>query len=370
MEAKTLADLTAKIASRASVADEAGALPSQDIEDLKRSGYAALTLPKAYGGAELSLRETLSAQLVLAKASGSTALVAAMTLHLVARERELNTWKASVREKLFNDVAKGALINSAASEPRLGSPSRGGLPDTFAELTDQGYLIHGHKNWVTGGEHLSHLLVRLRLGEEAVVLWVPSHIKGVRWEKTWGTGLSLRASDSHDVYFDNVCVPKNHFVYGKEASAPLIWFPMLVGATYLGVALAARDAVITYALERVPTALGKPIATLSKVQRQIGEIDIMLRTARSLLLQTASSWTGQEPLQTRAAFVPSVVSAKHVAVETALKVTDLAMRIAGAASIDKSLSLERYFRDVRAGLMHPPSGDAALELVGRSALKL
>jgi alkylation response protein AidB-like acyl-CoA dehydrogenase len=68
--------------------------------------------------------------------------------------------------------------------------------------------------------------------------------------------------------------------------------------------------------------------------------------------------------------LPKAAAAKHLAIETALEVTDKALRLVGAAGLDKSLGLERYFRDVRAGLMHPPSGDAALELIGRSALGL
>ena len=76
--------------------------------------------------------------------------------------------------------------------------------------------------------------------------------------------------------------------------------------------------MIQYALERVPSALGKPIATLPGIQRQIA---------------------------------------------------DKAMRIAGGASISRGLPLERLFRDTRAGTMHPPSGDLALETVGRAAIE-
>jgi alkylation response protein AidB-like acyl-CoA dehydrogenase len=47
---------------------------------------------------------------------------------------------------------------------------------------------------------------------------------------------------------------------------------MVMSSVYLGTAIAARNAVIQYALERVPSALGKPIATLPKIQRQIGEM--------------------------------------------------------------------------------------------------
>ena len=44
------------------------------------------------------------------------------------------------------------------------------------------------------------------------------------------------------------------------------------------------------------------------------------------------------------------------------------LQIAGGASISGALPLERFFRDVRAGSMQPPSGDTALELVGRAAI--
>jgi alkylation response protein AidB-like acyl-CoA dehydrogenase len=142
---------------------------------------------------------------------------------------------------------------------------------------------------------------------------------------------------------------------------------MMVSAVYLGTAVAARDAVIGYALERVPTALGKPIATLPKVQRQLGDIEVALAAARTLLLSAAADWPDDR--SEREAYYPRVVAAKHIATETAIDVTEKALRIAGGASVSKSLPLERHFRDVRAGLMHPPAGDTALEFVGRHAVE-
>lgn len=357
--------VSAKFKTRASAADKAGALPKEDIADLAMSGLMALTVPKSHGGFEASLADTVAVQLELAKGSGSTALVAAMTFHGVAHENEVNGWKSDLRDELFERVAKGDLLNNVASEPRLGSPSRGGLPDTFAELNGDTYVLQGHKNWVTGGEHLSHLLVRLRLKDDAVVMWVPKDTEGLRWQRTWGDSLSLRASDSHDLYLENATIPARNIL--QEGSSPAnVWFAMLMAATYLGVALAARDDVIRYTLERVPTALGKPIATLPKIQRQVGELDLELESAKLFLLQTASLWRAEET--ERSAYQAKIAAAKHLAVEAALSATDKALRIAGGAGIDKGMHLERYFRDVRAGIMHPPSGDAALEMIGRAAI--
>lgn len=356
--------LATEFASRAATADANGALPQADLDALKDSGLLGLTVPTSYGGLGAGLSEAVRLQLELAKGSAATGLVIAMTLHIVGREAELESWPPRIREKIFSGVARGELLNSAASEPRLGSPSRGGLPDTYAETNGEKFVIHGHKNWVTGGEHLKHLLVRLRIGEQARVLYVPGNTPNIRWEKTWGNALSLRASDSHDVYFEGARVPAQNLLPITQ-SPPLIWFPLLMAANYLGTGLAARDEVIHYTLERVPTALDKPIATLPKIQRQLGEIETELQAAQTLLRSVADEWRGSG----HAKFLPKVAAAKHLAVETALSVTDKAMRIAGAAAIDKGLALERYFRDARGGLVHPPSGDAGLELIGKAALE-
>jgi alkylation response protein AidB-like acyl-CoA dehydrogenase len=305
------------------------------------------------------------AQLALAQGSTSTALVAAMQLHLFGHALETGAWGEHAPD-FCGRAVRGELFNAAASEPQLGSPSRGGLPQTEAVREGDTLIVTGHKTWVTGGERLDHLLVRVTLEERAANVWVPNGLPGVRWKRTWGGGLSLRASSSHDVFFDDVRVKASHLV-PEGRGGPNLWFPTLIAATYLGTAFAARDAAVRYALERVPTALGRPIGTLPTIQRQLGEMEVRLLAARTLLLETARAWTGEGD---RGAYHPRVVAAKHVAVETALWVTEAALRLAGGASLGSELPLERFFRDVRAGLMHPPSGDAALELVGRRALNL
>jgi alkylation response protein AidB-like acyl-CoA dehydrogenase len=362
-------DLARKFSCRASAADKLGELPKEDIGDLKTSGYLGLSIPKDYGGWGLSLAEVVAAHLELSKGSGSTALVVTMTLNVMGHAGETRAWSAEHYEKLCREVAKGALINAVASEPRLGSPSRGGLPDTFAVRGGNKLVINGHKTWTTGGAHLDHLLVRLRLDDEAVTVWIPATTPGLRWEKTWGDALSLRASDSHDLFLENVVVPENNILETSQTkSSPNVWFPLLIGATYLGVAFAARDETIHYAKERVPSALGQPIATLPVIQRQLGEIELALQSAKALLMQV--SLEGSTPDRDTLSFLHRANSAKQFCVETALEVTDKALRLAGAAGLHKDLSLERYFRDVRAGLMHPPSKDSVLEQLGKAALGL
>lgn len=363
--------LAQEFATRADEADRLGCLPVEDVQALKDSGYLSISIPQALGGQGLSLKECLEAHLELAQGSASTAIVAGMTLHIFGSARENNPWTQAAYERLCRAVVnEGALVNSVASEPLLGSPSRGGLSATVAKPYEGGWLINGHKTWTTGGRRLTHMLVRVTIEEESAVLLVLQDTPGVEWVETWRDSLSLRASDSHDVYFKDVFVPDDHLCSRgapKTQPSPNAWFPMIMSAVYLGAAIAARNTVIQYALERVPTALGKPIATLPKIQRQIGEIDLLLQAAQALLFSAAGQWTGDQAAAKKV--YPLVVAAKYQVIEAAGEATDKALQVAGGSSITKALPLERHFRDVRAGSMQPPSGDTALEIIGRHAIE-
>ena len=368
--------LAADIATRADQADRDGRLPAEDVALLRESGYLALAVPLEFGGRGDSLLTCTAAQLELSKGSASTGLVAAMQHQVIGHQRETQTWRPEAYERIMTEAAAGGLLNHLGSEPRMGSPSRGGLPETTATPTVNGMslLVNGHKTWSTGGRHLTHLLVRATIvgeaDEEAGVVLVrqgPEGVPGLEWVETWGDVLSLRATDSNDAIFRDVHVPRGNLIEtGNAKATPNVWFAMMLSAVYLGTALAARDALVRFALERVPTALGQPIATLPKIQRQVGEIDVMLMAARALLFEVAGSWTGQDA--DRATIMSRIAAAKLAVSSAANEATEKALQAAGGSAITRALPLERYFRDVRAASMQPPSGDTAYEMVGRAAL--
>jgi len=53
----------------------------------------------------------------------------------------------------------------------------------------------------------------------------------------------------------------------------------------------------------------------------------------------------------------------------AIKIVELAMRIAGGHSLSKDLPLERYFRDVQCGLYNPPLNDMVVSQVSKSVIE-
>ncbi len=367
----TLADtLAAGFADRAAEADHVGRLPAEDVAALLESGYTGLTVPRELGGMGASMREAIEAHLHLAAGSAATALLAAMSVQIFGSERERRTWPDALFERLGRLAAGGALFNSIASEPKMGSPSHGEFYATTAVFDPDrdGYCINGYKNWITGGSHLTHMLVKLMVDGEPAIILVEGNRAGLRWEHTWKNALSLRASDSDNLYFEDVFVPADNLIRtGPARHGHNGWFPMVIAATYLGVAIAARDTYIRYALERVPTGLGKPIATLPKIKRQIGEVDLQLQAAQALLLDVAAGWP-TNPAQ-QAAYFPRITSGKQLACATAARTAQQVLHMAGGAGISNALPFERLFRDAQAGAAHPPAGDVAFETIGEAAIE-
>ena len=61
-----------------------------------------------------------------------------------------------------------------------------------------------------------------------------------------------------------------------------------------------------------------------------------------------------------------VLEAKASGTETAVAVTELAMRTCGGAAFGGAHGIERLFRDARAPIVMAPTSDVAYEFIGRA----
>ncbi len=372
-------DLATRFAARAPQHDRDGTFPFQNFDDLRAARLHLLTVPVAYGGWGASLLEAVQIVERLARGDGATALVFAMHVQVLGSLSEHRPWDEPRFESFAREVVeRGALINSCATEPELGSPSRGGLPKTHARRDGAGWRVSGHKTFASGIPVLTHVLVPAVLEGEPEgtvgVFLVRTDRPGLRIEPTWDV-LGMRATASHDLLLDNVLVESHDLVQRREPGVGDpgrviggAWFGMVVAATYLGIAEAARDAAIQFARERRPTALeGRSIATLEPIQRLTGAAESLLLTARALVYATAAAWTAQP--EDRARLMSHIGLCKAVATTRAVEATDLALRVVGGQAMSRKLPLERLFRDVRAGLFHPPTEDVAFANLGRALLE-
>lgn len=375
-EFMALADrLAEQIAVRAPEHDRAGTFPHEAFQLLHESGYLALTVPEEYGGRGATPLELALAQSRLARGDGSVALSSTMHLHLVGRLAELRSWPDELFARLCREVVEtGALINAAASEPALGSPSRGGLPATTATRVAGGWQIDGRKSWTSLAPALRYAIISTAIHTEGAEprranFLVPMASAGIRIEETWDN-LGMRASGSHDVVLEGVLVGEDALLPGDDAARggdPRGW-PNVIGAVYHGISIAARDYAVDYARTRKPTGLPGPIAELPTIQHRVAEIELLIMQAGAIYFGSLEAWeahpAGHEALAWRLA------AGKYLTTNNAIKVTDLALRVTGSAGLLRSQPLERYFRDVRAGIGHPPADDVALTMIGKAALGL
>jgi alkylation response protein AidB-like acyl-CoA dehydrogenase len=379
--------LAMRFAERAAKHDRLATFPHENYADLRAAGLPALVVPREYGGWGANLLETLLTMETLAVGDGSTALNVTMHMQTLGEAGETGAWPRQLFAHVCRAaVSRGALINSIASEPELGSPSRGGKPKTTATPIYasgqtsgpiEGWLLNGRKTFGSMSPALDYMIIPavLQEGSEEVARFVVEPGVGLEIVETWDA-MGLRSTGSHDIALHDVYVPHDHIIgrgaMDKAASKTNAgaktnaWFMLCVSAVYMGVALAALRCAAAYAKERTPTALGKPIAELESIQRRLGQAELLLHQARTLLYYSAEQWD-RHP-DRRVELSPMVIAAKVTATNHAVEAVDHCMRVAGGVSMMKTLPLERYYRDVRGGLSHPMNDDQALVMLGRQVI--
>jgi alkylation response protein AidB-like acyl-CoA dehydrogenase len=371
-------ELAGRFAERARANDLQSIFPLENYRDLHESGYLRLFLPARFGGEGADVFDMTLAQEVLGRGDASTALVVGMMLSLLGRVLDDEAWPEPVLADICGTLAReGGTINNCVTEAELGSISRGGLPNMIAERAEDGWRLSGRKIFVTGAPVLRFLATAVVLPPtedapqgELVSALAEGGSPGLSIDDTWSGALGLRGCGNYAVNYDRVFVPEARIVERVVVGGPRrvqggsSW-NLPLAAVYLGIGQAACDAASHYANNRVPPALGQPIATAAHVQQWIGEMDVTLRAARAVLHQAARQWVaGERP----ADFGATIAAAKFLCTNAACKVTETALRVAGGFSMTRALPLERYFRDARGGLFQPPQDDLALGMVGRAAL--
>jgi len=145
------------------------------------------------------------------------------------------------------------------------------------------------------------------------------------------------------------------------------WFSLSVASIYTGIAMAALNFAKEFAERHQPMPLPRPIKYLPGVQFAVAEAETLLAATRAYTLETAKAWVSGEEFAGEDG-LRRVCMPKYFATNNAIRIVDMAMEIVGASGFLKQHPLERYYRDVRAGVNHPFSNARMRELIGKNAL--
>lgn len=349
--------------------DEFSIFPKDNIQDLIDMGYSSITLPKAYGGEGLGVYEMVLLQETLASFDENTALSIGWNFGVVGDIFEQRLWKEKDLESFSKEVLNGALTNRSVSEAQTGSPARGGRPGTNAVKKDGYWEISGRKSFTTASPVLTYFLTSAWIEEKQKVGFFLLHkdLEGLSIDETWDV-ISMKGTASHDLVLQNVKVDESKLVElpdvpkGGKFNGWLLHIP----ACYLGIAQAARDYAVHFANTHSPNSLNGPISQLPNVQQLLGEIDLALTQARHLIYSVAEAYDDESR---RGYLTNEVGVVKHTVTNSAITIVDKAMRIVGAKSLQRDNPLQRYYRNVRAGLHNPPADDMTIRNLALSAIE-
>lgn len=361
-----------RFAPRAARYDAENIFPVEDYDDLREHHLMDLTVPKEYGGKGMSSLGYCLAMREMAKGDSSTALTFNMHATIMTIIAHIATSEQKAR--YFAEVVnRGAIFASIGSEPNASPNANKFYIETSLTKAPGGYRLNGTKYFCSFGNAADYYFIYAmlegtnRIREGLVSAVVPRGTPGVTVVETWNS-MAMRATASHSMTYQDGFVREDDIV-----GSPGVVFTSGLGteyavgyaAIYLGIAEAAYEFVRDYARTRIIRPDTQPIGHSPVIQRYIAEMSVALEAAR--LMSARAALTSHPGTSER---VFAISQAKYFSAETAIKVTDLALRVCGGRGLLKDYPLERYYRDVRAGLVMGPSTDFLLLNIGRAELGL
>lgn len=349
-KARELAE--AVIAPRAAEVDRQEAYPWDNCRALCEAGFFGMTLPREYGGPGLGFLEVALVIEEMARVCGVTGRIA-VEANMGAVTAIMAYGSEAQKQLAARQVLGGDKPAICITEPAAGSAAS--EMTTRADRKGDRYVLNGGKHWITGGGVSQLHLVFARVFDNGVEQGIGGFIvlrdaaagtpKGLRIGRREPT-MGLRGIPETEVLFEDLEVAEDSLLlppqglrrgFGALMSA---YNAQRVGAATvaLGIAQGAYEQALAYSGRR--EQFGRPICEFQGLQWMLADMATQLAAARALIHRAADCGKG----------FPDVLEsaqAKVFASEMAVKVTNDALQLFGAAGYSRNNPLERMLRDAR-----------------------
>lgn len=337
---------------------EKGEFPRHLIKGLGEIGGFGPYIPEEYGGPGLDQISYGLLMQELERCDSGLRSTSSVQSSLVMYP----IWKYGTEEqkmKYLPKLATGDFIGCfGLTEPDHGS-NPGGMVSNFKDMGDH-YLLNGAKMWISNAPFADIAVVWAKNEEGRIYgLIVERGMEGFTTPTMHGKW-SLRASDTGELVFDNVKVPKENLLPNKSGlGAPL---GCLDSARYgiawgaIGAALDCYDSALRYSKERMQ--FGKPIGGFQLQQKKLAEMITEITKAQMLTLRL-----GQLKNENRATSA-QISMAKRNNVDMALKIAREARQIHGAMGITNEYPIMRHMMNLESVITYEGTHDVHLLITG------
>ena len=334
-------------------------LPFQEIEAYSQSGLWAITVPKQYGGAEVS---SLTVAKIIALMSGVDGSIGQIPQnHFYALEVLRNTGTEQQKQKLYAEVLKGARFGNALAEFKTKNATQ---KQTAITPTEHGFVVNGEKFYCTGSlfAHRIPTLVKDHENREFLA-FITRESEGLELIDDW-SGFGQRTTGSGTVKFNNVQVATEDIIPFDTAfsQATLVgpFAQIMHAAIETGIARAAFEETLHRVRQarpwidsRVDQATADPLILF-----ELGRIVADVRASEVLLKQAARSIDAAKPQPTAANIAKASLDVAKVrahSTETALKASSKLIELAGSRGSQREDGLDRFWRNARVHTLHDAS---------------
>ncbi|BFO01832.1 SfnB family sulfur acquisition oxidoreductase [Pseudomonas guariconensis] len=355
--ARELADAARQQASRR---DQQRKLPWAEIEQFTRSGLGSISIPKAFGGPEVSFQTIAEVFRVISAADPALGQIPQNQFGMIQLLRLTAT--EAQQAVLFRSVLDGWRIGNAGPER--------GTKDTLtlkARIVRDGeqYRISGEKFYSTGAL-FAHWVAVKALDEEGRqrLAFVRRGSPGLRIVDDW-SGFGQRTTASGTVLLDKVPVDAELVVDNwRQRDVPNTQgaaSQLIQAAIDAGIAEAAIDDAIAFVREKsrpwieakVDRASDDPyvIADIGRLKLELHAAEALLRKAAQVL-DEVNAGPVDEASAARASI--AVAEAKVLTTEVALQASEKLFELAGSRATLAEFNLDRHWRNARVHTLHDP----------------
>jgi len=341
------------IAPRASEVDCSEQYPWSNVEALREAGFVGMTIPKQYGGQGRSFLDAVLLIVEMAKVCGVTGRIA-VECNMGAISAVMKYGNDEQRKMAAEVVLSGDKPAICITEPDAGSAAS--EMTTRADKKGDKWIVNGKKHWITGGGVSRLHLIFARVFEDGFEQGIGGFLavrdpdagtpKGLIIGKREPT-MGLRGIPEAEVIFEDLEVPDSMMIIPPEglrrgfAGLMNAYNSQRVGAAAvaLGLARGAYERALAFSHER--EQFGRPIREFQGLQWMLADMSVQLAAAEALCYKAAGKAGDGFPDATEAA------QAKIFTSEMAIKVTNDALQVLGAAGYSRNNPMERMVRDAR-----------------------
>jgi 3-sulfinopropanoyl-CoA desulfinase len=346
-------ELAQEAAAQAAETDRSEQYPWAMVRRMTEAGFMGLTIPRALGGQGLSYFDAVLVIEEMAKACAVCGRIAVEAN--MGAIGAVMAYGTPAQQRLAADlVLAGDKPAICITEPGAGSAAT--EMTTRATRRGDAWVIEGEKCWITGGGVSRLHLIFARAFEDGREVGIGGFLV-VRDGEGSPPGLiiqrripsmGLKGMPEAEIRFEGLVVPEAMVLrppggFGRSFARLIdAYNGQRVGAATaaLGIAAGAFDHALARARSR--EQFGRPIAEFQGIGWMLADMSIGLEAARALIWQAArSAGPGGFPDRLLAA------RAKVLAADTAIKVTNDALQIWGAAGYSRENPMERAVRDAR-----------------------